>query len=102
LLRRIGLAVALILIVAVVLWGDRDGLRDTARPDQPMTFVDVSYFTVVSLTTVGYGAIVPVTDLARLINAILLTPVRIFLWALFLGTAYDLTLCVFGSERSVR
>jgi hypothetical protein len=37
LLRRIGLAVALILIVAVVLWWDRDGLRDTAHPDRPMT-----------------------------------------------------------------
>ncbi len=104
LLRRIGLAVALILIVAAVLWWDRDGLRDTAHPDQPMTFVGVFYFTVVSLTTVGYGDIVPVTDLARLINAVLLTPVRIFLWVLFLGTAYELTLLRlrFREERQMK
>src|SRR5687767_7616689 len=104
LLRRIGLAVALILIVAVVLWWDRDGLRDTAHPDRSITFVDVFYFTVVSLTTVGYGDIVPVTDLARLINALLLTPIRIFLWVLFLGTAYELTLLRlrFREERQMK
>ena len=92
LLRRIGLAAALIVIVAVVLWWDRDGLRDNAHPEQPLNFVGVFYFTVVSLTTVGYGDITPVTDEARLINAVLLTPIRVFLWALFLGTAYELTL----------
>jgi voltage-gated potassium channel len=91
LLRRIGLAVALILAVAVMLWIDRDGLRDNAHPDRPIGFIDVFYFTVVSLTTVGYGDIAPVTDLARLINAVLLTPIRVFLWVLFLGTAYELT-----------
>ena len=90
-LRRAGLAVGVIGAVAVVLWFDRDGLRDTAHPDRPMGFVDVFYFTVVSLTTVGYGDIVPVTDGARLINAVLLTPIRVGLWALFLGTAYELT-----------
>ena len=92
LLRRVGLAVALILAVAVVLWFDRGGLRDNAHPARPLGVVDVFYFTVVSLTTVGYGDIAPVTDGARLINAVLLTPVRVFLWALFLGTAYELTL----------
>jgi voltage-gated potassium channel len=90
--NRVGLAVALILAVAVILWFDRDGLRDNAHPDDPLGFVDVFYFTVVSLTTVGYGDIAPVTDGARLINAVLLTPIRVFLWALFLGTAYELTL----------
>lgn len=89
--RRIGLAISLIVLVAIILWFDRDGLRDNAFPDRPLGFIDVFYFTVVSLTTVGYGDIVPVTDLARLINALLLTPIRIFLWALFLGTAYELT-----------
>lgn len=104
LLRRIGLAVVLIVVVAVVLWVDRDGLRDNAHPNQPIGFVDVFYFTVVSLTTVGYGDIAPVTDEARLINAILLTPIRVFLWALFLGTAYELTLVRlrFREERQMR
>jgi voltage-gated potassium channel len=91
LLRRLGLAVGLILAVAVMLWIDRDGLRDNAHPGRPIGFADVLYFTVVSLTTVGYGDIAPVTVGARLVNAILLTPIRIFLWALFLGTAYELT-----------
>ncbi len=90
--ERVGLALALILAVAVVLWFDRDGLRDNSHPGRPLGFVDVFYFTVVSLTTVGYGDIAPVTDGARLINAVLLTPIRVFLWALFLGTAYELTL----------
>ena len=90
LLRRIGLAVGIILLVAICLWFDRDGLRDNAHPERPMGFADVLYFTVVSLTTVGYGDIAPVTTEARLINAIILTPIRVFLLALFLGTAYEI------------
>jgi voltage-gated potassium channel len=92
LLKRIFGACAIILLVAIGLWFDRDGLSDNAHPGRPMTFPDVLYFTVVSLTTVGYGDIAPVTQEARLVNALLLTPVRVFLWALFLGVAYELTL----------
>ncbi len=104
LLRRAGFAVALIFAVAGVLWLDRDGLRDNAHPDRPPGFVDVFYFTVVSLTTVGYGDIAPVTDGARLFNAVVLTPIRVFLWALFLGTAYELSLLRlrFREERHMR
>lgn len=104
LVRRAGLAAGIILAVSVLLWFDRDGLRDNAYPDRPVGFVDVFYFTVVSLTTVGYGDVTPVTDGARLINAVVLTPIRVFLWALFLGTAYELTLLRmrFGEERRMR
>lgn len=92
LLKRISLAVGIIVTVSLLLWLDRDGLRDNAHPDRAIRFADVFYFTVVSLTTVGYGDIAPVSEQARLINAILLTPIRVFLWALFLGTAYELAL----------
>lgn len=104
LLRRTALAVGLILAVAILLWFDRDGLRDNAHPNRPVGFVDILYFTVVSLTTVGYGDITPITDGARLINAILLTPVRIFLWALFLGSAYEVSVLRFRlrEERQMR
>lgn len=90
-LRRLLLALALLMFVTAILWWDRDGLRDTAHPAEPVGFGDVFYFTVVSLATVGYGDIVPISDGARLINSVLLTPVRIVVWVLFLGTAYELT-----------
>jgi voltage-gated potassium channel len=104
LIRRIALAVAIIVAVAVMLWIDRDGLQDDTHPDQPPGFVDVFYFTVVSLTTVGYGDITPVSEVARLINALVLTPIRIFLWVLFLGTAYEVSVLrlKFREERLMR
>ena len=104
LLRRVALAVALILAVVVMEWLGRAGLRDNVHPDRPLGFVDVLYFTVVSLTTVGYGDITPVTDGARLINAVVMSPIRIFLWVLFLGTAYELTVLRlrFREERQMR
>jgi voltage-gated potassium channel len=43
---------------------------------------------MVTVTTVGYGDIVPVTERARLIDAMFVTPVRIFVWFVFIGTAY--------------
>jgi voltage-gated potassium channel len=86
------LAVALVVTVVIVLWIDRGGLRDHANSGAPLGISDVIYFTVVSLTTLGYGDISPVTTESRLLNALLLTPIRIFLWVLFLGTAYELSI----------
>jgi voltage-gated potassium channel len=73
-----------------VVWLDREGLRD--HSDGHMSFSDVVYFTMVTVTTVGYGDIVPVTPRARMIDALVVTPVRIFIWIIFLGTAYQLAL----------
>jgi len=91
LLRRLALAVALIAIVTLVNWLTRDGLRDNSHPDQRLNLGTVFYFTIVSMTTLGYGDVVPVSDGARLLNAVLLTPARIFILLLFVGTAYELT-----------
>jgi voltage-gated potassium channel len=44
---------------------------------------------MITVTTVGYGDIVPVSDAARLIDAFAVTPIRIFIWFIFLGTAYE-------------
>jgi voltage-gated potassium channel len=90
LIARFAVVVALFLIVIAVFWFDRDGLRDHA--DGSISFTDVVYFTMVSVTTVGYGDIVPVTRQARLVDAMLVTPIRLFIWLIFIGTAYQLVL----------
>lgn len=84
------LALALLVTAFCLLWFDREGLRD--QIDGHLTFGEVIYFTMITITTVGYGDIVPVTERARLIDAFLLTPIRLFIWLIFLGTAFELLL----------
>ena len=43
---------------------------------------------MITATTTGYGDIVPVTDRARLFDAFLITPIRMFFLLIFAGTAY--------------
>jgi voltage-gated potassium channel len=50
----------------------------------------VIYFSLITITTVGYGDIVPVSTAARLLDSFVVTPIRVFVWLLFLGTAYQL------------
>lgn len=82
------LVLVLLVFVVVVLWFERDGIRD--QIDGQLSFIDLLYFAVISLTTVGYGDIVPVTERARLIDAVILTPTRLIVWLVFVGTAFEL------------
>jgi voltage-gated potassium channel len=88
LLVRAGLAMGLLVTAFCLLWFDRGGLRDNI--DGHLSFADVLYFTMITVTTVGYGDIVPVSERARLVDAFFLTPIRLFIWLIFLGTAVDL------------
>jgi len=81
------LVLLLVFSVFSVFLLDRDGLQDNI--DGNVSLIDVIYFTMITITTVGYGDIVPVSDQARLIDAFFVTPVRIFVWFIFLGTAYQ-------------
>jgi voltage-gated potassium channel len=84
---RAAAALALIVLAFLILWFDRDGLRDNV--DGHLSIADVMYFTMITVTTVGYGDIIPITERARLIDGFLITPIRIFLWLIFLGTAAE-------------
>ena len=88
LLMRVLLVAVLILSVFAVFLLDRDGLRDNT--DGHVSIVDVIYFTMITISTVGYGDIVPVSATARLIDAFFVTPIRVFVWLIFIGTAYQL------------
>ena len=97
---RAAIVVALFLAVLAVLWLDRAGLRD--QSDGEVSFLDVVYFTMVTVTTVGYGDIVPVSDRARLIDALFVTPIRFFVLFIFVGTAYQMVFQRMMEERRMR
>ena len=84
---RIGAAVFLIFVVVMIHWWDREGLVDNV--DGHVSFLDVVYFTMISITTTGFGDIAPVTDSARLVEALIVTPVRFAVLFIFVGTAYN-------------
>ncbi len=84
---RLGLALALIFLVVLIHYWDRDGLVDNL--DGQVSFLDVVYFTMISITTTGFGDIAPVSDRARLVEAVIVTPVRFAVLFIFVGTAYN-------------
>lgn len=84
---RLGLALFLVFIVVMVHWWDRDGLVDTL--DGEVSFLDVVYFTMISITTTGFGDIVPISDRARLIESFIVTPIRFAVLFIFVGAAYS-------------
>jgi voltage-gated potassium channel len=88
LLWRVALVFALFGVVFALHWFGRAGLRDNL--DGTVSFIDALYFTTVTVTTVGYGDIVPVSPTARLLEALIATPIRLIVWLIFLGTAYNL------------
>ena len=84
---RLGLALFLIMLVVMIHWWDREGLVDNLDGD--VSFLDVIYFTMISITTTGFGDIAPISDRARLVEAVIVTPVRFAVLFIFVGTAYN-------------
>ena len=83
---RIAVLLALLVFIITVHWIERDAFKDSY--DGEISFSDIIYFTMISATTTGYGDIVPVTDRARLFDALVVTPIRIFFILILAGTAY--------------
>ena len=84
---RIGMALLLISIVILIHWWDRGGLVDNL--DGEVSFTDIVYFTMISITTTGFGDIAPISDRARMVEAIIVTPIRFAVFFIFVGTAYN-------------
>src|SRR5690606_19078361 len=65
------------------------GYKDANDPTNVVSFLDSVYYTTVTLSTTGYGDIVPVSDRARMINAFIITPARIGFLVLLIGTTLE-------------
>ena len=78
--RRVLYAFLLLFLVALIVYLDKDGYSEH------LTFIDAFYYSAVSLSTTGYGDITPVTQSARLMNIVVITPIRIAFVILLVGT----------------
>ena len=84
--KRIFMAFLALLLAALVVYFDRGGYVGGGGPDGKVTFIDAVYYATVSLSTTGYGDITPVTQQARLLNTVIITPLRVVFLILLVGT----------------
>jgi voltage-gated potassium channel len=87
--RRILAALAILFGTVLLVYVDRHGYRDNAHPGRELSLLDAFYYTTVTLSTTGYGDIAPVAPHARLINALVITPLRIAFLVLLIGTTLE-------------
>ena len=85
--RRLLYALTALFLAVFIVYLDRDGYRDIRGGD--MTFLDCLYYATVSLSTTGYGDITPFTEQARLINVLVITPLRVAFLIVLVGTTVE-------------
>ena len=86
---RAVLASVLLIVSTLIVYLGRDGYKDAATPGQPLNLVACAYYSAVTLSTTGYGDIVPVTTTARLVNTFVITPIRVIFLILLIGTTLE-------------
>ena len=87
--RRLILAVAILGATVALVYVDRAGYKDNADPTGAVGLIDSIYYTTVTLSTTGYGDVAPYAPHSRLINAFVVTPLRIAFLVLLIGTTLE-------------
>ncbi|MGW1211654.1 potassium channel family protein [Streptomyces sp. NPDC002499] len=85
--KRLLMALLVLAATALIVWIDRDGYNDNS--DGSVDFLDAAYYATVTLSTTGYGDIAPVSDGARLINILVITPLRVVFLIILVGTTLE-------------
>ncbi|MGH3507853.1 MAG: potassium channel family protein [Nocardioidaceae bacterium] len=87
LIRRIAIAFGLMAVMVLLVWVDSEGYTD--NQDGVVSKTDAIYYATVTMTTTGYGDITPVTTSARLVNAFVVTPLRLLFLIVLIGTTLE-------------
>ncbi|MGO4457633.1 TrkA family potassium uptake protein [Streptomyces sp. M-16] len=85
--KRLLMALCVLLLTVLIVWLDRGGYHDNANEE--VDLLDCFYYATVTLSTTGYGDIVPYSDSARLINILLITPLRVLFLIILVGTTLE-------------
>jgi voltage-gated potassium channel len=88
--RRILLATAILVLTVLLVYVDRRGYTDMNDPAHRVDLSDAVYYAAVTLSTTGYGDIAPASQTARLVNAFVITPLRIGFLVLLIATTLQL------------
>ncbi len=86
-LKRLALALGVLAATTLIVWGDRSGYNDNS--DGAVDLLDAAYYATVTLSTTGYGDITPVSDSARLVNILVITPLRVVFLIILVGTTLE-------------
>lgn len=85
--KRLLMALFVLFLTVFVVWLDRGGYHDNAN--EQVDLLDCFYYAAVTLSTTGYGDIVPYSDSARLINILVITPLRVLFLIILVGTTLE-------------
>ncbi|KOV76917.1 TrkA family potassium uptake protein [Nocardia sp. NRRL S-836] len=86
-LKRVIGAMAALLLAVLIVYLDRDGYRDVN--EDGVSLLDSFYYATVSLSTTGYGDITPASSSARLVNVLVITPLRVLFLIVLVGTTLE-------------
>ncbi|GAA2384458.1 potassium channel family protein [Streptomyces glaucosporus] len=85
--KRVVAAAVVLLATVFLVYLDREEYGDNA--DGRVSLLDCFYYATVTLSTTGYGDITPVSDSARLINVLVVTPLRVLFLIILIGTTLE-------------
>ena len=86
--RRAIIAFTLLALSTLIVYLDRDAYIDNTAQDG-VSLIDALYYSTVTVTTTGYGDITPIAPHARLMNALIITPLRISFLVVLVGTTIE-------------
>jgi len=86
-IKRLVMAMVVLIVTVVIVYFDREGYNDNS--DGSVDLVDSAYYATVTLSTTGYGDIIPVSDAARLTNIFVVTPLRVLFLIILVGTTLE-------------
>ena len=85
---RLAIAVGALFLTAGIVYWSRGCYSDGGEVGD-ITWIDAFYYATVSLSTTGYGDIAPVCQSSRLVNVIVITPLRFIFLIVLVGTTIE-------------
>jgi voltage-gated potassium channel len=85
---RVGVALLALAITTVIVYSEQGCYQDRGELTG-LSWIDAFYYATVSLSTTGYGDITPVCESSRLVNALVITPLRFLFLIVLVGTTIE-------------